>query len=303
MATITKGKVAQLSLLQDPSYGVPSDVTFQIISVTSEGAAEIIQVLGEVTGHKNVLAAFSKVFRDQFFGKLKEEKDVIPVKETTYEAFQKLMFFIYSKDIDWGGVTVPEMFDVVNLAEKYIMPELMDEMKKQMENVPITNNDTLFEVAHAATEFAHLFPDVSAALLLTCAKFVQKTIPPSEQFQFAKDQSGTGKEAIVLQLLVLADDLPALVECSNCGSVPCVDGQVVVGADKFTAGLKLRVNKTVTAYWGVNGGKHAGKVYTVLRVINNNVVSVKCESDGSTNDFYHIWQNGPTFCYGCTDAS
>eukprot|EP00092_Neocalanus_flemingeri_P043920 GFUD01048560.1.p1 GENE.GFUD01048560.1~~GFUD01048560.1.p1 ORF type:complete len:315 (-),score=58.22 GFUD01048560.1:111-1007(-) len=298
MATITKGKVAQLSLLQDPSYGVPSDVTFQIVSVTSEGAAEIIQVLGEVTGHKYVLAAFSEVFRDQFFGKLKEEKDVIPIKETTYEAFQKLMFFVYSKDIDWSGVTVPEMFDVVNLAEKYIMPELMDEMKKQMGNVVITSNDALFEVVHAATEFDHLFPDVSAALLLSCAKYVQKTIPPSEQLQFAKDQSGTGKEAIVLQLLVLADDLPAL-ECSNCGSVPCVDGQVVAGNDKFTAGLKLRINKTVTAY----GGIHAGKVCTVLRVINNNVVSVKCESDGSTNNFYHIWQNDHTFCYGCTDAS
>eukprot|EP00092_Neocalanus_flemingeri_P024367 GFUD01026423.1.p1 GENE.GFUD01026423.1~~GFUD01026423.1.p1 ORF type:complete len:317 (-),score=67.52 GFUD01026423.1:50-949(-) len=299
METITKGKFARLSLLQDPAYGVPSDVTFQIISVTSEGAAEIIQVLGELTGHKYVLAAFSKVFRDQFFGKLKEEKDVIPVKETTYKAFQKLMFFIYSKDINWGGVTVQEMFDVVNLAEKYIMPELMDEMKKQMENVPITNNDTLFEVAHAATEFSHLFPDVSAALLLTCAKFVQRTIPPSEQLQFAKDQSGTGKEAIVLQLLVLADDLPAL-ECSNCGSGPCVDGQAVGGIDEFTVGLKLRVNET-SYCWGVNV---AGKVYTVLRVTNSNMmVSVKCESDGSIYDLYHIWENCHTFCYGCSDAS
>eukprot|EP00092_Neocalanus_flemingeri_P017868 GFUD01019333.1.p1 GENE.GFUD01019333.1~~GFUD01019333.1.p1 ORF type:complete len:313 (+),score=76.48 GFUD01019333.1:53-940(+) len=294
METITKGKVARLSLLQDPAYGVPSDVTFQIISVTSEGAAEIIQVLGEVTGHKNVLAAFSKVFRDQFFGKLKEEKDVIPVKETTYEAFQKLMFFIYSKDINWGGVTVPEMFDVVNLAEKYIMPELMDEMKKQMENMPLTNNDDLLNVAHTATEFNHLFPDVSSALLLSCAKFLQKTIPPSAQLQFAIDQSGTGKEATVLQLLPLAKDLPAL-ECSNCGDVDCLDGQGVVGIDKFKVGLKLRVNQSCSACWGVNGGVFAGKVYTVKSVNkNNNRVDVR----RGCGD-HIVFENIPTFCYGC----
>eukprot|EP00092_Neocalanus_flemingeri_P070838 GFUD01086979.1.p1 GENE.GFUD01086979.1~~GFUD01086979.1.p1 ORF type:complete len:173 (-),score=45.80 GFUD01086979.1:133-600(-) len=155
METITKGKFARLSLLQDPAYGIPSDVTFQIIRVTIEGTAEIQEVLGDVTGHKVVFAAASSVFRDEFFGGLKETTDVIPVKETTYEAFEKLMFFIYSKDIDWSGVTVLEMYDVVNLAERYIMPELMDEMKKQMENVPLKNNDDLLNIAHTASEFNH----------------------------------------------------------------------------------------------------------------------------------------------------
>eukprot|EP00092_Neocalanus_flemingeri_P038757 GFUD01042199.1.p1 GENE.GFUD01042199.1~~GFUD01042199.1.p1 ORF type:complete len:159 (+),score=39.23 GFUD01042199.1:54-479(+) len=141
METITKGKLARLSLLQDPAYGVPSDVTFQIIRVTIEGTAEI--------------RSFGRGFRDNFFGPLKESTDVIPIKETTYEAFVKMMFFIYSKDIDWSGVTVPEMYDVVNLAERYILPELMDEMTKQMENVPLKNNDDLLNIAHTASEFNH----------------------------------------------------------------------------------------------------------------------------------------------------
>eukprot|EP00092_Neocalanus_flemingeri_P027190 GFUD01029487.1.p1 GENE.GFUD01029487.1~~GFUD01029487.1.p1 ORF type:complete len:312 (+),score=80.96 GFUD01029487.1:54-938(+) len=293
METITKGKFARLSLLQDPAYGVPSDVTFQIIRVTNEGTAEIREVLGDVTGHKLVFAAASSVFRNEFFGGLKETADVIPVKETTYEAFEKLMFFIYHKDIDWSGVTVPEMYDVVNLAERYIMPELMDEMMKQMENVPLANNDDLLNIAHTATEFNHLFPDVSSALLLSCAKFLQKTIPPSARLQFAIDQSGTGKEATVLQLLSLAKDLPP-VECSNCGNVECMDGQLVVGIDKFTVGLKLRVNESLAGYWGVNGGQFAGIVHTVKRVNKNNrTVDVRGQPDPI------VWSNSHTFCYWC----
>eukprot|EP00092_Neocalanus_flemingeri_P038754 GFUD01042196.1.p1 GENE.GFUD01042196.1~~GFUD01042196.1.p1 ORF type:complete len:313 (+),score=83.48 GFUD01042196.1:54-941(+) len=295
METITKGKLARLSLLQDPAYGVPSDVTFQIIRVTNEGMAEIREVLGDVTGHKLVFAAASPVFRDEFFGGLKETADVIPVKETTYEAFEKMMFFIYSKDIDWSGVTVPEMYDVVNLAEKYIMPELMDEMTKQMENGPLKNNEDLLNIAHTATQFNHLFPDVSSALLLSCAKFLQKTIPPaSAQLQFAIDQSGTGKEVTVLQLLSLAKDLPPVQECSNCGGMECLDGQVLVGIDQFTVGMKLRVNKSC-GMWGVDGGSYAGQVY-IVKSVNKDIKTVNVIG----GHFYIVRQNIPAFCYCCS---
>eukprot|EP00092_Neocalanus_flemingeri_P060136 GFUD01072039.1.p1 GENE.GFUD01072039.1~~GFUD01072039.1.p1 ORF type:complete len:311 (-),score=66.72 GFUD01072039.1:52-936(-) len=294
METFTKGKFARLSLLQDPAYGVPSDVTFQIVRVTIEGTAEIREVLGDVTGHKLVFAAASSVFRDEFFGGLKETTDVIPVKETTYEAFEKMMFFIYQKDIDWsGGVTVLEMYDVVNLAERYIMPELMDEMTKQMENVPLKNNEDLLNIAHTATQFHHLFPDVSSALLLSCAKFLQKTIPPPAQLQFAIDQSGTGKEAIVLQLLSLAKDLPP-VECSNCGDVECLDGQGVVGIDQFTVGMKLRVNKSC-GMWGVDGGSYAGQVY-IVKSVNKDIKTVNVIG----GHFYIVRQNIPAFSYCCS---
>ena len=52
MVSVTKGKLSQLSLLQDPSYGIPSDVTFQINGTKDEVVAEDKAVLGEVKGHK-----------------------------------------------------------------------------------------------------------------------------------------------------------------------------------------------------------------------------------------------------------
>jgi len=258
MVSIAKGKLDRLSLLQDPSYGVPFDVTFQIMRINED---EDKEVLGEVKGHKVVLAAFSEVFRDQFFGSLKETKDVIPVEETTLESFEKLIAFIYNKDIDWGALSVLEMYDVVNLVYKYRMPELREEVMVQIEEVAITM-DNLMEVAHTATQFIQ-FPEVSNVLLQSCAKFLQNTIKTSDQkLQFAMAQTDSGQENTVLKLLVLAKDLPALVECPNCGGLKCRDGQVVDGIDKFKIGLKLKVNEQC-GFWNAS---HVGKVYIVESV-------------------------------------
>eukprot|EP00092_Neocalanus_flemingeri_P043921 GFUD01048561.1.p1 GENE.GFUD01048561.1~~GFUD01048561.1.p1 ORF type:complete len:298 (-),score=78.68 GFUD01048561.1:240-1133(-) len=296
MVSITKGKCPELSFLQDPSYGVPSDVTFQIIKNGEEHKDEM---LGEVTGHKVVLAAYSTVFRDQFFGPLRETKDVIPVEQTTLEAFKKLVDYIYSKDIVWDGVTVKEMYEVVDLAEKYRMPRLMEEMKTQIVKVPITV-DSLMEVAHIATEFTAMFPDVSSALLLTCAKFLQKTLKTQDQqLQFAVSQSGGGQEAAALKLLVLVRDLPPLV-CANCGKETCLDGQPLVGSAEFVGGRKMRVSRNCSDYWGVDGGHFAGKVYTVDSLKNNKEVWV-IEECGKRTNYYFVWTatNIPTFCYNC----
>ena len=118
-------------------------------------------MMGELKGHKNVLAAFSDVFRCQFFGTIKESKDVIPVKQTTLASFDKLFDFIYNKDIDWSVLTVLEMYDVANLAYKYRMPELLEEVRVQMEEVTITM-DNLMEVADTATQFIQ-FPEVTTS--------------------------------------------------------------------------------------------------------------------------------------------
>ena len=297
MCSITKGKLTQLSLLQDPSYGIPADVTFQIID---EVVAEDRAVLGEVKGHKVILGAFSPVFKSMFFGPLKETRDVIPIEQTTLEAFEKLIEYIYQKDIDWSNMTVLEMYDIVNLAEMYQMPDMMNEIKTQMEVVAITD-ETLMDTAHTAAQFSQ-FSDVSSTLLHTCARFLQKTKKsPGERLEFAMNQSGGGQEATTLQLLVLARDLPAL-ECGNCGEAKekCMDGKVVASRDRFTPGLRIRVNRNCI-YWGENGGGFVGKVYTVIsKATTENVVKVQ-EAGYDPMDYYiiHFKTKILTFCYNC----
>eukprot|EP00092_Neocalanus_flemingeri_P027985 GFUD01030382.1.p1 GENE.GFUD01030382.1~~GFUD01030382.1.p1 ORF type:complete len:299 (+),score=64.12 GFUD01030382.1:44-940(+) len=297
MVTITRGQNPQFAHLLDPSYGIPSDVTFRIIGINKNGVDEDEEVLGEVEGHKIVLGAFSRVFRDKFCGSMKGTKEVIPVKETTLEAFEKMVFYIYKKDIEWGGLSVSEMYDVVNLAEKYHLAELMDEMKTQMGNLTITV-ETLMEIAHTTAQFSHLFPIVSPPLLLRCAKFLQITFrTPAEKLQFATDQYGGGQEVTAMQLLVMARDLPPLPLCSNCGMdvEQCKDGQLVTATEKLTLGLKLRINKE-NNYWGVNSYAYAGQAFTVVSLD----YSVKIK--GAWSRCYTKIKDGsntPLFLYNC----
>lgn len=285
-------KYSNLSLLLDPTSGIPSDVTFKIVGDGDE-------VLGEVKGHKVLLAAFSPVFKNMFFGPLKETNDVIQVKQTTFEAFEKMIEYIYKSDSDWSGMTVLELYDIINLAERYNMTLMTNEIKTQMETMPLTL-ESLMDVAHTAAQFTQ-FEEVSTALLSSCAKFLQKAISGAEdQLQFAVEQVGTGRETTVLHLFGLIKNLPPL-ECSNCRKAQCLDGELVVSREKFCIGLKIKVNKACS-YWGVNGGNYGNKHFTVDS-ISMGFPQQQCtlkERDVAGNSSWHLEYNGvPTFCYEC----
>merc|ERR1719483_6734 len=79
--------------------------------------------------------------------------------------------FIYSNETDWRALTVLELYDVVNLAEKYDIPGLMEKLKHHMNNLPLTMKNVM-KVAYTAYQF-NQFPDFSSSLLLQCAKFIR----------------------------------------------------------------------------------------------------------------------------------
>ena len=131
---MSSNKLGQmLSSLTDPSFGIPPDVTFQIMNYNhnqeSSGEREEESVEGDIKGHKVILGMFSPVFKQEFFGPAKEIKDIIPVRQTTFYAFTKMFDYIYQKNVDWEDLSVLELYDVVNLAEKYDISGLMDELK------------------------------------------------------------------------------------------------------------------------------------------------------------------------------
>eukprot|EP00092_Neocalanus_flemingeri_P088766 GFUD01112199.1.p1 GENE.GFUD01112199.1~~GFUD01112199.1.p1 ORF type:complete len:299 (-),score=61.73 GFUD01112199.1:141-1037(-) len=289
-----------VSSLAEPSFGIPTDVTFQVMGFRSPELADgpdIERMLGEVRGHKLLLGLFSEVFRRSFYGPAKETKDIIPVKQTTLGAFEKMFEYIYQKEVQWGPLTVLELYDVVNLAEKYDISGLMEEVTNQIVNVPLTM-ENLMEVADTAAQFTQ-FPTVSSPLLLTCAKFLKKnTKTPAELLQFATDQAGKDQADTVLQLLALVKGLPAgkdlpALKCHNCREDKCVNGSVITSSDKFIPGCKMVVNRQ--SAFCVN----AGKVYTVV-VVEAGKTIVKCtDQNGKDQSFYIIYNNIPTFCYKC----
>merc|ERR1719481_750481 len=111
---------------QDDDVGIPFDVTFKIFENdnTTVGNYESDVEVKEVMAHKLILASYSPVFKRMFYGAMKETKDVIPVEQCTAKAFSLLIDHFYQVDINCKEMTIEELFDLVNLAEKYDVPKL-----------------------------------------------------------------------------------------------------------------------------------------------------------------------------------
>ena len=110
---------SNLNLL-NPSFGVPSDVTFTILEGQGPG------VLGEVQAHKIILALKSKVFKKMFF--TPGEKQETAVMETSVEAFQKMLDHIYDKKESWTSASLVEVFQVAFMAVKFEVEGLMEKV-------------------------------------------------------------------------------------------------------------------------------------------------------------------------------
>jgi len=261
MSSVIKGKMPEYATLfhdQETGGGIPFDVTFEIVeaddnTLTDEeldkGVKRVKRIKrvtrakkaqGEIRAHKFILAASSPVFKAMFFGPMKESKDVIEVKGTSFEAFKRLLEYIYHVDIECKNISIFELYDIVNLAEMHDMPKLKEELTIQMKNIPISM-DNVIEVATTANEFSQ-FEEVSDAVMMSCVNFLQKTIndPADERLEFALTQFASGNGKIALKLLALVKQLPPLIRCKNCKGKPCVVGEDVPYV-KMREGLKMKM--------------------------------------------------------------
>jgi len=222
--------------LLDPDFGIAPDVTFKIHP--AEGQP------GEFKAHRLILGFLSPVFRNQFFGPAKDTEDVISVKGTTKKAFETMIHFIYGKKIIWEVMSLSELFDVVNMAELYILPELMEEVKKIIETYDLTD-ENLIEAAAIAEAFSH-FEEPSAALMNHCQNVVKIEIKTlQEAADFASKHASTKFEGLALKLIA---SLKTHV-CSNCRSNPCKDGMLVKDLENLTVGCVMKTTAKAQGYW------------------------------------------------------
>jgi len=217
--------------LLDPDFGIGPDVTFQI--VTTEGGRP-----EEVQAHRLILGFISPVFRHQFFGFAKDTEDVISVKETSKKAFVTLVDFIYGKNINWEVMSLSELFDIVNLAEMYMLPEFMEVVKKQIDNYNLTE-ENLIEAASMAEAFAH-FEEASAVLMTNCQNYLKAKIQTvQDASKFASNNASTQFASLALRLLASLES----VECSNCGFNSCKDGMLVTDFETLKVGCMLKASE------------------------------------------------------------
>ena len=161
-ATVIDDNVTIAPLLSS-SPAIPYDITYQIVGEKEE-------ILGQVSAHKFVLSMNSTVFRGSFFGFDNVDKmaAVKNIKDTTVKAFQTMLDFIYRREIDFKPMTVREIFDLVSLAELYMIPGLMATLRQQLEALAVTK-DQVMEVAAIAVEFG-IHETASKTLLANCAR-------------------------------------------------------------------------------------------------------------------------------------
>jgi len=299
MSKVIKGRNPELALLRSLNdSGIPCDVTF-IVRNSDENNEKTSEDGKEIMAHKLILASFSPVFKKMFYGAMKETRDKIPVDETTVDAFNKLVDYFYQVDINCEDLPVQELFDLVNLAERYDVPKLMDELICQMELVPITMKN-IMELAAIATEFS-VHEATSSALLLACAKHFQKEVTSDqEKVKFMVDQYAKGNGMDALKLLSLVETLPPL-KCANCHEKDCLVGKEVP-VKNLVEGLKVKMNQKVN--WGDLSSHESFEVTTLrsnkhfdLRKVFTQIV-VKSRVGGGSG-FSPILGNVPTLVYDC----
>merc|ERR1719427_1119056 len=138
----------------------------------------------------------------------------------------------------------------------YILPELMEEVKKPIENYALTDENLMSEA------FDH-FEEASAALMTNCHNVLKVKIKTlQDAAEFASKYASTEFAVSAFKLLATLK----IQSCSNCRSNPCKDGEWVVDINTLTVGCVLQSAGFRSYQQGRFGGLGSFNYYKVVDV-------------------------------------
>ena len=82
----------------------------------------------ELRAHKLILGIASDVFDREFFGSMKETKEVIDIVDATHDVFKVMIEYIYNKQFCWDDYDLGFLASLYYLADKYNIGDLQDEI-------------------------------------------------------------------------------------------------------------------------------------------------------------------------------
>ena len=132
-----------------------------------------------IKAHKLLLAGVSPVFRAQFFGPMKDEREVIEVQDTTAEAFQAMVDFIYRKagknTLTLQEISCPQkLFEIMEVSERYQVEALKVLVEEVIKKIDLTRENMMF-AATVANNYKVQFEEISLAVLRKCVQFLDET--------------------------------------------------------------------------------------------------------------------------------
>ena len=129
------------SKLSPDSY-LPPDVFFLVQAENGEDSEK------KIGAHKLLLAGVSPVFKNMFYGPMKEEGEVV-VKETTPEAFDALIKYIYhpigGEPYNLNHISCPqELFELLSFSTKKGISTLAAMTFDALGNLSLTRETMIF---------------------------------------------------------------------------------------------------------------------------------------------------------------
>ena len=213
-----------LPTLLSTSSAIPTDITFKVVDKED-------QVVANLEAHKMIVALHSDHFRNALYGSgvnFKEDREgIMVIKETTKDAFEDFLGFLYEKKIDFKSKNLGELFEILNLAERYQVRELKDMTVEVFKNIPIAM-DNVVDMAATAEEFSH-FDAMSKAVYSRCVAFIEG--------QFTNAQS-------VIEFIQRNEDKATVIKLVNDVKI-VMDDTKTPRLAKFKTDLQRIVNKTL----------------------------------------------------------
>ena len=220
-----------LSTLITSSSPIPGDIKFKVVD-KEDGLVTTLEA------HKIILALHSDHFKNAFFGsgvKFKEEEEgIMVIKETTLAAFEDFVGFYYEKEIEFEKKSLKELYEILNLAERYQVAELTDRVSDHIKNFPLSIDNVVEVAATASQDFAH-FERASEALYASCVAIVETNLTSLQSV--VNFVQSNGDEMTVMKLLKELKN-----PCSNCQQRPCLKGSTISAEDLIVPGMKVENN-------------------------------------------------------------
>merc|ERR1712215_321134 len=216
-------------LFNDPS--IPFDISFDVVEEAFDefSAVKFEMRRKTIKAHKIFLSAASPVFRGQFYGKMKSNRHIYEIRDTKIKAFEQFIHIIYgAEDLEMNSIE--DMFDILDLADFYMIEPIRFKMCDAIKNVMTLEN--LKDIADAALTFVH-HEEITKLMLKNCGKFLQSNSESSNQItEFLEKEQMEPK--LIDQILE--------IKCCNCDYFECRDGLLATFPEQkpFRKGVKVK---------------------------------------------------------------
>eukprot|EP00092_Neocalanus_flemingeri_P007311 GFUD01007897.1.p1 GENE.GFUD01007897.1~~GFUD01007897.1.p1 ORF type:complete len:279 (-),score=52.61 GFUD01007897.1:20-856(-) len=207
-----------LAMIRENSPNPTCDIKFTFLD-------QATGLTSELPAHKLILAFGSEVFMRQFFGTLPEEKDTIPIEDSSVQVFRIFLDILYNKKISLEAFDFQLLADLYYLAEKYHQECLKDSIVKEVSARKIVSGN-LLKVAKIAETNSHLEP-FSTSLFNICCVFLRESDHETIWDIFEKEDVGEENSCTLHRLMASVKrskpNPPDI--CKNCQHKPCLDGK------------------------------------------------------------------------------